>query len=251
MSAFPSERKLVLFEKIGALGSITKAAKAAGLSYKAAWDAVDEINSASEAPVVAARAGGAGGGGARLTEHGRAVVRVLRAIEGEQRALLTSLHRGRDDFGRYYALFKRISMKTSARNQFFGTVSRVLRGPVSAEVELALGGPDRIVATITNESLEDLDLKVGAEAFALVKASWVILHSGGPELKLSARNRFTGEVVKVIRGAVQDEVKLRLRGGSLLCATITRASAKDLGLKPGVAIGAAFKASSVILGVNR
>jgi molybdate transport system regulatory protein len=251
MTSLPSGKKLLLLEKIKELGSITKAAKASGLSYKAAWDAVDDINNASEAEVVSAQTGGAGGGGARLTEHGQDVLRVLLSIEAEHRDLAASLRRGIDAVGRDYSLFKRISMKTSARNQFFGTVSRVLRGQVNSEVELTLKGSDKIVATITNESRDDLGLKVGAEAFALVKASWIILHSVGPRLKLSARNRFLGEVVKVIPGAVLCEVKLRLRGGSMLCAVVTRASAKELGLRPGVEIGAAFKASSVILGVSR
>lgn len=248
---FPSGRKLLLLDKIAELGSITKAAKAAGLSYKAAWDAVDDINNASEAAVVSSKTGGAGGGGARLTEHGRSVLKVLRAIEAEQRNLMSSLHRGVDDFGRYYSLFRRISMKTSARNQFFGKVLRVRRGKVDSEVELALKGSDRIAATITTESLDDLGLEVGGEAFALIKASWIVLYSGGPGFKLSARNQFLGTVVKVIHGGVHSEVKLRLQGGSLLTAVVTRDSAAGLGLKPGVEIGAAFKAPSVILGVTR
>jgi molybdate transport system regulatory protein len=248
---FTSERKLVLLEKIHELGSITRAAKAARLSYKAAWDAVDDINNASEAEVVASKTGGAGGGGARLTEHGQAVLKVLRSIAAEHRNLLASLRRGIDDFGRYYSLFRRISMQTSARNQFFGSVCRVRRGKVNSEVELALKGTDRIVAIITNESLDDLGLRVGSEAFALVKAPWVILFSGGPGCKLSARNQFLGEVVKVIPGAVNCQVKLRLRGGSMLSAVVTKESVRELALKPGVEIGAAFKASSVILGISR
>ena len=250
-SEFPSQRKLALLEKIHELGSITQAAKIAGLSYKAAWDAIDDFNGASELPVVASKTGGADGGGSRLTEHGRAVLKVLRAIEAEHRGLRASLRRGIDDFDRYYALFRRISMKTSARNQFFGVVSRVRRGAINSEVELALKGSDRVVATITNESLDDLGLRIGAEAFALVKASWVILYPSDPGHKLSARNRFLGEVVKVLSGPVESEVKIRLRGGSLLCAVVTRESVKELGLKPGVAAGAAFKASAVILGVSR
>jgi molybdate transport system regulatory protein len=164
---------------------------------------------------------------------------------------MSSLRRGIDDFGRYYSLFRRISMKTSARNQFFGRVCRVRRGKVNSEVEMALKGVDRIVAIITNESLDDLGLHVGSDAFALVKASWVILFSGGPGFKLSARNQFMGEVVKVIPGVVNSQVKLRLRGGSMLSAVVTRESVKGLGLKCGIAVGAAFKASSVILGVSR
>lgn len=46
-------------------------------------------------------------------------------------------------------------MKTSARNQFIGMVSRVQEGTVSAEVELTLAGDQRIVAVITRESIKN------------------------------------------------------------------------------------------------
>lgn len=249
-SPFPSERKLLLLEKIDELGSITKAAKAAGLSYKAAWDAVDDVNAASETEVVSSKTGGAGGGGARLTPHGREVLKVLRAIDDEHRRLLASLRRGIDDFGRYYSLFRRMNVKTSARNQYFGVVTRVRRGKVNSEVELALKGGDRVTATITNDSLDELGLRAGAEAFALIKASWIILFEGKAP-KISARNVFAGTVAKVVPGAVNCEVKLRLKGGSLLCAVVTRESARAMELKPGAPVSAAFKASSVILGVSR
>jgi molybdate transport system regulatory protein len=66
-------------------------------------------------------------------------------------------------------------MKTSARNQLFGTVSKVTRGSVNDEVELTMSGGQSIVAVLTHESTTSLGLKEGVEAFALVKASWVML----------------------------------------------------------------------------
>ena len=63
-------KRLALLEQIAEQGSITRAAKAAGLSYKAAWDAIDELNNLSEQPLVSRSVGGKGGGGARLTPAG-------------------------------------------------------------------------------------------------------------------------------------------------------------------------------------
>src|SRR4051794_15948752 len=51
--------------------SITAAAKSAGLSYKAAWDAIEAMNNLAGKAIVATSVGGKGGGGAQLTSHGR------------------------------------------------------------------------------------------------------------------------------------------------------------------------------------
>ena len=61
-------------------------------------------------------------------------------------------------------------MKTSARNQFTGTVSAVRLGSINDEVELKVNAGVFIVATVTTESRSKLGLQVGAKAFALVKA---------------------------------------------------------------------------------
>jgi molybdate transport system regulatory protein len=66
-------------------------------------------------------------------------------------------------------------MKTSARNQLQGTVTVLATGAVNDEVELTLTAGQRIVAVVTHESTASLGLAVGAEAFALVKASSVFV----------------------------------------------------------------------------
>lgn len=140
-------------------------------------------------------------------------------------------------------------MKTSARNQFAGRISAIQPGAVNDEIELSLAGGDRIVATITRESTASLGLKVGVEAFALIKASWVILFAADAPLRTSARNTFNGTVQKIARGAVNSEVILGLGGGATLVAIITNGSLDTLALQEGKPAGALFKASHVIIGV--
>ncbi len=141
-------------------------------------------------------------------------------------------------------------MLTSARNQFKGTVSAVKFGPVNAEVDIDLGGSDKLVAVITHDSVTNLGLKAGSEVYALVKASWVILAPENGEMRFSTRNRMYGTVAKVTTGAVNSEVTLDLNGGSQLIAIVTNESVAGLGLKEVVRACALFKASSVILGVK-
>ena len=132
-------------------------------------------------------------------------------------------------------------------------MSTITRGTVNDEVSLTLPGGHTIVAVLTHESTETLELAEGAAAFALIKASWVVLlvedESGAP-LKLSARNQLRGTVQSVKRGAVNAEVTLALAGGAVVTAVVTNDSVDALRLAEGANAVAAFKASSVILGVK-
>jgi molybdopterin-binding protein len=68
-------------------------------------------------------------------------------------------------------------MKISARNQLQGTVRGITRGEAIANLQLDVAG-QRLVASITVEAVEDLDLVEGSEVTALIKASDVILATG-------------------------------------------------------------------------
>jgi len=141
-------------------------------------------------------------------------------------------------------------MKISARNMLAGSVSKVTMGAVNAEVVLALEGGDSVVAIITNDSASHLGLQEGMRAYAIVKASWVILGKGLDPKKLSARNVLRGKVVRVDEGAVNNEVVLKLDGGAEVAAIVTRESSHALELKAGAEADIAFKANNVIIAVD-
>jgi len=241
--------RVELLAAIGQLGSITGAAKAVGLSYKAAWDAIDTMNNLAGEALVERVTGGKGGGGTRLTVRGRQLVDNFRTIEQVHNDFLARLNRQAGDVADDLALFTRFRMRTSARNQFFGTVTRVARGAVNDEVELGIAGGQAIVAIVTRESAENLGLAPGRQAFALVKSSSVIVMTRGDGARLSTRNQLKGEVSRLMRGAVNAEVVIALTGGGSVAATITNESVDALGLAEGGVATALFKASSVILGV--
>ncbi len=70
-----------LLELIAAEGSIAAAGRRMGMSYKRAWQLVEEMNAMFAAPLVESARGGAGGGGARLTEAGQAVLAEYRGLQ--------------------------------------------------------------------------------------------------------------------------------------------------------------------------
>ena len=239
---------LELLERIDASGSISAAAIAMGMSYKAAWQAVEAINNLSREPVVIRQPGGSAGGGTSLTEYGRRLVATYRKLEQEWAAVPAMIGRTMGDFDQYYSMSRRFDMQTSARNQFLGAVKAVTKGAVNAEVIIDIGSGAELAAIITNDSAEHLALEPGSEVYALVKAQWIILTTE-MHFKTSARNALTGTVMRCQEGAVNAEVVIELPGGKTIAAIITNESVRTLDLKEGVQATALIKASHIILAV--
>ena len=140
-------------------------------------------------------------------------------------------------------------MNVSARNVFKGKITALVDGTVNAEVELTLPGGDKIVAVVTEASVESLGLAVGKEAVAYVKAPWVMLLAGPANVQFSARNQLAGKVSQLSRGAVNADVAITLAGGTIVHAVVTNEAVLELGLSVGKEAAALIKASHVILGV--
>lgn len=245
-------KRIDLLRAIGATGSITHAAKAVGVSYKAAWDAIDAMNNLTGTALVERSAGGRGGGRTALTPQGLRLLARYDEVDALHRRFVEHLSAGGADLARDLDLMRMLDMKTSARNQLVGEVCALHRGAVNDEVELELAGGQRIVAVITRDSSDALGLEVGRTAFALVKASSVIVATGLAPTRLSARNQLGGKIARIERGAVNDEIVIAIGDGNTaltIAAIVTSASAKALGLERGASATAIFKASSVIVGV--
>lgn len=142
-----------------------------------------------------------------------------------------------------------LSLKISARNVLPGSVIGITKGAVNTEIVLSLRGGEVVVAVITNASVDRLGLQTGTEAFAIIKATDVMVGKGLETARLSARNILAGEVAELHEGAVNSEVEIRLPGGTVLAASITKESVQALGLKRGDAVSAVVKASHVMVGV--
>jgi molybdate transport system regulatory protein len=241
--------RIALLEKIDELGSINSAAKAVGISYKTAWHLVNMMNNLADKPLVDRVTGGKGGGGTLLTKEGKKVIEQFRVVQEEHRKFLHNLEERLGD-SNLYQFLKRISMKISARNVFSGTIENITKGAVNAEVTLLISEETRITAIITNGAVENLSLKEGMNAYAIIKSSSIIIAQELHDAKLSARNILPGKISKLIEGQVSTEVDVEIGGGNVISAIITHGSSEKLGLKEGGTACALFKASSVILGVN-
>jgi len=253
LGTFLGDARVRLLEAIAQHGSISQAAKHVPLSYKAAWEAVDAMNNLAEQPLVDRVTGGRAGGGTQLTDYGRRVVALYRAVEAEYQQALARLAEQFEqapvgDMQSFQRLLRRMSVRSSARNQYTGRICGLREGPVDYEVRICIDEGLELAAVVTRESAEHLGLAMGGEVMALIKASSLLLFTDD-SLRISARNQLWGTVQRIVEGPVNAEVTLDLGQGRSATAVVTRESLASLGLALGVRACAAFKVSAVILAV--
>ncbi|SON56903.1 Molybdenum-pterin-binding protein MopA [Hartmannibacter diazotrophicus] len=243
--------RIRLLEAVAREGSITAGAKAVGLSYKAAWDALDAMANLFGAPMLATRAGGKAGGGAELTPTGIRVIEAFHRLEAEMERTLRALQSELAGTGiSPGSLITGFLMRTSARNTLRGTISAIQSDAIAAAVAVDVAPGTTIHALVTNESVRELGLCVGREAIVLVKAPFVVVATGKEPPAVSVRNRIAATVRRCTASDVSAEVVLDIGGGKSLAATISAASAKALDLQPGLPAFALFDASHVILAID-
>lgn len=154
----------LLLNNISEKNSITKAAKAAGISYRNAWDRIDRLRRSLGTKVVSAEHGGRQGGSAILTEEGLTLLNEYRRMNSY---LFSAL--GDKEF------WQHIGYRLSARNRVKARVVEVRSGPITSEIKMEIETPGHLTSIISNDAVEDLSLKVGDEVEAIVKATEVVL----------------------------------------------------------------------------
>lgn len=242
--AFFGKGRIELLEQIDRHGSISGAAKAMKMSYKAAWDAVNEMNTLSSEPIVVRETGGKGGGGTSLTERGYEYIRMYKEISALQQKLFDLLDEQGDALENLLAFGRRLTLQTSARNQYEGVVTSIRYSKIACEAELSLDENERIYASVTRKSAKAMGLDIGTKLFALIKSNWVtITKSPDPGM----RNALEGEVVSILDDAKQCEIILRLQSGRTITSMISSEDCKKLALSEGERAYACFDASHVLL----
>ncbi|WP_288252350.1 TOBE domain-containing protein [uncultured Hydrogenophaga sp.] len=241
--------RIELLRAVAEHGSITQAAKAFGMSYKAAWDAIDTMNQRASQPVVERVTGGKGGGATKVTDFGQRLIERYEQVHAVHQRFLRLIEQDAMDLDQEFSLLKVLNMKTSARNQWVGTVTAVRAGAVNDDIEVTLPGGQRLAAIVTRGSTESLALRTQMAVIVLVKSSAVLLAVNLAEARLSARNRIDGEVASVTPGAVNAEVVVRSATGVEVVAVVPQTAVAELALAPGAAVTALVKASDIILAV--
>ena len=241
------QSRIELLTQIANSGSITQAAKAVGISYKSAWDAVEAMNSAAGSPLVARSTGGKGGGGTQLTAAGQQLIEAFQHYQREHQAFLQRL--GADSrLDPYLQIMERLRLRTSARNQLLARVCNIQADGLNDRIELELhGSAQRLTALITHSSTERLNLQLGAEVFALIKASWVNLLPADSTPLHAEPNHLTGNVHTLEPGELESELQLELPGGAHLTAMLSNSQLSSRQLVSGEQVSVRINPEQIIL----
>lgn len=234
--------RLALLEQIARQGSISGAAKQVGISYKTAWDTVDELNNLAEQPLVARNVGGKGGGGAQLTEEGERLLALYQRLESLQSRLLDAVSDEGD-----LALLGRLMLRTSARNQLHGRIAAMTLQGAHQRITLVLPGGQPLSLLVTHESSQRLGLALNLPVVALFKAGCVeLLASASPSS--SALNHLHGTLAD-LHACSEDawEARIELADGPTLCALVS--AEQRQGLQVGQDVGVQVDPAHILLGM--
>ena len=139
-----------------------------------------------------------------------------------------------------------IANQVSARNQISGTIADIQRGVAMSVVTVSAQG-HTITSAITNQAVQELGLRQHDAVIALVKATEGIITKGDAgAMKISARNKVSGRITQIDKGAAMAAVTLDAQNWKLTTA-ITRQAVDDLQLAPGDQVTALFKSTEVLL----
>ncbi len=244
---FADPRRIALLKQIDNTGSISQGAKLAGISYKSAWDAINEMNQLSDELLVERATGGRGGGGALLTSRGKRLLQLYDLLAQIQQKAFDALRDDALPLDSLLAAISRFSLQTSARNQLFGTVLHRDHQQVQQHVAILLAdGKTRINAAVTHRSGERLGLEAGKEVLVLIKAPWIDV-TRHPQEAASADNCLTGTLASMEQGPQQTEALIALPDGQTLCATLPNDRVAQEQLQEGEEVTAFFNADKVII----
>ena len=220
-----TDKRIEILQLVGLHGSISEAARVAGVSYKAAWQAIHTLSNLAGQALVDSSVGGTGGGGARLTAAGTQLLDAAAQMEAARREVLA-----RFDGSPARAL---AGPRTSMRNLMPCRVLRLesadARDPL-VRVVLALAQGVELASSITRESAELLNLAPGADVLALCKATAVRVQAASvASTPAPATHALAGRVLRVARGVQRDEVVVTLPGDIQLVGFAARPNALRAG----------------------
>lgn len=213
-----TDKRIDILRRLQDAGSISEAARRAGVSYKAAWQAIDILSNLAGTALVEKVVGGAGGGGAQLTQAGKELLKASTDLELAKSQLVkkasakTIKDSGNPPF---------LGLRTTMRNQFPCTVSAIVKKAGFVRVELSSKGGTLFHSKITASSAELFELHTGQAVLVLCKATAVHIRKACSEKN---KNVVHGIVVRKSRGRASGEVNLLIEPGITIVGFVDQLS---------------------------
>lgn len=141
-------------------------------------------------------------------------------------------------------------MKTSARNVFYGQVTKLEKKGILVSVTLETSQGVAVNAIITDASAQSLGLTQGLPVNALVKAPWVSVLPENERALAATENCYQGIVEKISSDGLACEINIAISSGDKLCALYANGASPSDAIQEGTKIIACFSPFSVILTRN-
>jgi molybdate transport system regulatory protein len=239
-----ADKRLDILRKISKAGSISEAARESGVSYKAAWQALETLSNLAGVPLIQTAVGGIRGGGAQLTEAG---LKLLQGAELFARAKSDALQKLKEspinDINK--TGLASLEFRTSMRNHLTCKVKAIKKLGSVAKILLDIGNNQQIESQITSTSLQLLNLQIGQQILALFKATGVQIIDKLPSKNSAKVNVLEGVVAKKTKTGKDTETSIKLEGNQLIVGFANFNSS----IKQGMRCYALVDGSSVVIAI--
>jgi len=244
--SFLGQGRVELLKTIDRTGSIHKAAKDMKMSYKAAWDRMNSMNSLADEPLIIKTIGGKSGGGSVLTPYAYKLIETFDKLKELHRDFMNYFEEVESSI-EYLNILNKTLFTTSVRNQLKSKIESINSNGVISTINLSLDNNIKLQSTITTQSINNMNLKEQDKVFALIKSSDIkILLNKKSSLK-EDENILEGTIVSIKISQDFVEVVLNISSDLLLVATLPIEEAKIL--KIGDIAFASVNKSSIIIGI--
>jgi molybdate transport system regulatory protein len=240
-----SRHRIELLQAVGRSGSIRAGARATGVSYKTASNALAAMEQLFGQRLLDTWSGGSAGGGARLTPTGLRVIEIFARLEAELASALGFVQSAIAVDGASHDPCCGPTPTMSSQNAFHGVIVSIGHDGFGADVAVDLSDHVGIVSFISDDSLSALGVRLGDPATVLIDASSVLIAPGSEAPLLSAQNCLCGVVRKCMLYPVTAEIELEIGRNHRITASVTARAAVDLKLSPGDPAYALFDAAHV------
>ena len=209
---FTDPRRIDLLRAIEKSGSLSQAAKQIGISYKTAWDAINEINQLAPKPFLITATGGKNGGGTKLSAYAVRFIQLYDLLTQLQYKAFNILNDDNIPLDDILKITAKLSLQTSARNQIYGSVSSIEATHIAGLVKVKLNdNQTELKAYITQQSIERLKLNIDKTVLLLIKAPLI-------ELNNLNENQLIVKVEKIVTDGQLSEISFSLPSGIMLYA---------------------------------